>query len=56
MNEKDLSRTLLTQAVSLGLCTQWTEQWGEPDQQGLIDKYLHGIDFCIKKDTLPTLS
>lgn len=49
MNEKDLSRTLLTQAVSLGLCTQWTEQWGEPDQQGLIDKYLHGIDFCIKK-------
>lgn len=49
MNDKDLSRTLLNQAVSLGLCTEWTEQWGFPDQQALIDKYLHGIDFCIDK-------
>lgn len=49
MNDKDLSRTLLNQAVSLGLCTEWTEQWGSPDQQALIDKYLHGIDFCIDK-------
>lgn len=48
MNKKDLSKTLLNQAVSLGLCTQWTGQWGEPDQQELIDKYLHGIDFAIK--------
>ena len=22
--------------------------WGNPTQQGLIDKYLHGIDFAIK--------
>ena len=34
MKKEELSRTLLNQAVSLGLCTEWTEQWGEPDQQG----------------------
>ena len=49
MNDKDLSRTLLNQAVALGLCQQWTQEWGAPNQQELIDKYLHGIDFCIDK-------
>lgn len=46
----ELSKTLKNQAVSLGLCAEWTEAWGNPDKQGLIDKYLHGIDFCIKHD------
>jgi hypothetical protein len=48
MNEKDLSRTLLNQAITLGLCQPWQQAWGTPDQQGLIDKWLHGIDFAIK--------
>nr|DAV72141.1 MAG TPA: hypothetical protein [Caudoviricetes sp.] len=48
MNEKDLSRTLLNQAITLGLCQPWQQSWGTPDQQGLIDKWLHGIDFAIK--------
>lgn len=46
----ELSNTLKNRAILLGLCTEWTEGWGNPDKQGLIDKYLHGIDFCIKHD------
>jgi len=46
----DLSNTLKNKAILLGLCTDWTNAWGDPDKQGLIDKYLHGIDFCIKHD------
>ena len=42
-----LSEILKKEAISLGLCKEWTENWGEPDLQGLIDKFLHGIDFCI---------
>ena len=48
MMDKDLSSVLKSQAVSLGLCKEWTEGWGYPGQQELIDKFLHGIDFCIK--------
>ena len=48
MNEKDLSKTLLNQAITFGLCQPWQHAWGNPTQQGLIDKYLHGIDFAIK--------
>lgn len=45
-----LSERLKSEAVKLGLCKEWTEGWGYPNQQGLIDKFLHGIDFCIKHD------
>lgn len=48
--EKGLSETLKDKAIRLGLCDEWTSQWGMPDKQGLIDKYIHGIDFCIKHD------
>lgn len=48
MKNEELSKTLKAQAVGLGLCEEWTRGWGNPDPQGLIDKYLHGIDFCIK--------
>ena len=44
----NLSETLKKQAVSLGLCKKWTEEWGDCDQQELIDKYIKGIDFCIE--------
>lgn len=45
---ENLSETLKQQAISLGLCQQWRRQWGECDQQELIDKFKKGIDFCIE--------
>lgn len=45
---ENLSETLKQQAVSLGLCQQWQRQWGDCDQQELIDKYKKGLDFCIE--------
>lgn len=43
-----LSEDLKSQAVGLGLCQQWTDAWGVCNQQELINRFLHGIDFCIK--------
>ena len=45
-----LSEELKSQAIGLGLCEQWTNSWGNPSEQELINKFLHGIDFCIKHD------
>ena len=39
---------LKQQAVGLGLCTQWQDEWGQPSDIELIQKYIRGIDFCIK--------
>lgn len=47
MNREELSNTLKNKAINLGLCKEWTEGWGDPDRQELIDKFLHGIDFCV---------
>lgn len=55
MTTQNVSEMMKAQAVKSGLCTEWTENWGNPDLQGLIDKYLHGIDFCIEHD-FPSLS
>lgn len=34
-----------------GLCDQWYGEWsGAESDQELIDKYLKGLDFCIKHD------
>jgi hypothetical protein len=46
----NLSNELKTQAIGLGLCEQWTKAWGNPNKQELINKFLHGIDFCLKHD------
>ena len=46
---ENLSETLKQQAVSLGLCKQWTEAWGNCDQQQLIDKFKAGLDFCLDR-------
>lgn len=46
---KDLSGTLRRMARLAGLCDLWYDNWGQPDQQGLIDKALHGIDFICRK-------
>ncbi|MBD5302373.1 MAG: hypothetical protein HDS16_05180 [Bacteroides sp.] len=45
---ENLSETLKQQAISLGLCQQWQRQWGDCNQQELIDKYKKGIDFCLE--------
>lgn len=46
----DLSTELLNEAVSLGLCKQWQEEWEKNSTpQQLIDKYLRGIDFCLAR-------
>ena len=47
---ENLSEILKQQAVSLGLCKQWTEAWGDPDQQQLIDKFKAGLDFCLDRN------
>ena len=51
MNEKELNNLLRNRARQLGLCDQWYNDWGSKEtKQQLIEKYLHGIDFCIKND------
>lgn len=55
MNTKELNKTLRDRARVLGLCDQWYGEWEkEETKQELIEKYLKGIDFCIKHD-YPTL-
>lgn len=46
----NLSETLKQEAVSLGLCKLWTDAWGDCDQQGLIDKFKKGLDFCLERN------
>lgn len=42
---------LLDRAVELGLCNEWQREWNlECTRQELVEKYLKGIDFCIKHD------
>lgn len=49
MKEKELNIVLRERARELGLCDQWYNDWDkESTKQELIDKYLKGIDFCIK--------
>lgn len=46
----DKSEFLKLWAIQKGLCEQWTNEWGTPDDDGLIKKYLRGIDFCFAHD------
>lgn len=41
------SEELKKDAIKLGLCPEWTQEWGEPDKDELCDKYVRGIDFAI---------
>lgn len=51
MDVKTLNKTLKDEAISLGLCAQWTKAWREGwDRNRLISKYKEGIDFCMKHD------
>lgn len=46
----ELQEELKQQAISLGLCKQWQDEWGNPDIAELCNKYIRGLDFCIKHD------
>lgn len=47
MTDRELSDKLKSQAISLGLCKDWTNNWGNPDKNQLCEKYVKGIDFCL---------
>lgn len=47
MTDKELSDKLKLKAISLGLCEEWTNGWGNPDKYELCEKYIRGIDFCL---------
>ena len=46
----ELHELLKNQAIGLGLCQQWQDEWGNPDVDALCNKFIRGIDFCIKHD------
>lgn len=46
--KKNVSKELKNEAVSLGLCAEWTNEWGKPTKDELVEKYVRGIGFCIK--------
>ena len=49
MNYKKLNNELKTEAIQLGLCKEWQDEWNvETDKQKLIDKYFKGLDFPLK--------
>lgn len=51
MKEKELNNILRNRARQLGLCDPWYEDWSDNEtMQQLLEKYLRGIDFCIKHD------
>lgn len=46
----EVQELLKNEAIKLGLCQQWQDEWGVPDTDALCDKFIRGIDFCIKHD------
>lgn len=46
----DLQEELKQMAIENGLCEQWQREWGTPTLKELCEKYIKGLDFCIKHD------
>lgn len=45
------SEKLKLQAIKLGLCDEWQRKWSKNhSDQELIDKYIRGLNFCLKHD------
>lgn len=43
-----LSDRMKSEAVSLGLCAQWTSEWVDgTTKDDMLEKFVNGIDFCI---------
>ena len=48
---KRLSDRMKNEAVSLGLCAEWTAEWRDGiTKDEMAEKYVRGIDFCITHD------
>lgn len=46
-----LSLRMKREAMALGLCDKWTAEWRDGSTKDeLLEKYVRGIDFCIKHD------
>lgn len=49
--KKNLSDKMKSEAVSLGLCTQWTTEWQDNSSKDeMVEKFVKGIDFCIGRN------
>ena len=46
----EFQKELKEEAIRLGLCDKWQREWGTPDVDALCDKFIRGMDFCIKHD------
>lgn len=38
---------LKEEAIKFGLCVGWTDDWGSPTKEQLVEMYIRGLDFCI---------
>lgn len=48
---KNLSEEIKSQAVELGLCDKWRDEWADDSSKDeLVDKFIRGLDFCIRHD------
>lgn len=48
---QDLSDRMKAEAVGLGLCRQWTQEWADgTTKDEMVEKFVRGLDFCIKHD------
>ena len=51
MRERRLSARMRKEAVGLGLCGKWQEQWTkDTDVDVMLEMFVRGQDFCIKHD------
>ncbi|MCQ2231414.1 MAG: hypothetical protein MJZ30_06150 [Paludibacteraceae bacterium] len=51
MKDIELSKTLHSEALSLGLCDKWSNEWKDEDsKQALCDKFKKGFDFIVKNN------
>lgn len=49
MKERKLSDRMKQEAVSLGLCAQWTAEWENgTSKDEMVEKFVRGLDFCIQ--------
>lgn len=49
--KENLSDKMKSEAVSLGLCAQWTADWKDGSSKDeMVEKFVKGIDFCIGRD------
>lgn len=49
--KQDLSKRMKKEAISLGLCEKWQNEWiDNTSKDEMAEKFVKGIDFCIKHD------